>query len=138
MRTRRFATLACVALLVLGVGCRDRSTPQDKQDTLCVTLGKVDATVTKIASVAASGGDATQVPKLRTELETKWGDVEAAAKKVSAFRIDNVRTAYNEVLKSISGVNNQSALAAGQPAIDKASSDFAAARLDLYNTAGCS
>jgi hypothetical protein len=138
MRTMRVTTLACVALLALGVGCRDRSTAQDKEDTLCVELGKVDATITKIASIAASGGNASQLPQLRAELDTKWRGVEAAAKDVSAVKIDGVRTAYQNFLKTLNGVNNQATLAAGQPAIDRAAGDFAVARLDLYDAAGCS
>jgi hypothetical protein len=136
MRTRRVATMACIALLMMA-GCRDRSTTQDKEDTLCVKLALLDASVTKLASLAASGGSAGQVPQIRAELESRYRDLQAAAKKASAVRLDPVTAAYNNVLKSISGVNSQPALAAAQPAIDKAASDFAAARLDLFTTAGC-
>lgn len=137
MRTTRLAmVLACGALLVLG-GCRDRSTPQDKQDTLCVELAKLDASVTKLASVAASAGNPSQVQQLRAAMEAQYLKVKEAAKDVTAFRLDSIDTAYQNVLKSSNGVNSPASLAAAQPTIDAAASAFAAARLDLHSTAGC-
>ncbi len=137
MRTRQWATLACVALLMLGVGCRDRSSVQDKEDKLCVEMGKLDATVTKLAGLAASGGNPSQLTQIRADLDKGYKNVQEAAKKVSAFKIDRLTTAYNNVLKTIQGVNSKETLAANQPAIDHAASDFAAARLEIYDTAGC-
>ena len=137
MRTRQWATLACVALLTLGVGCRDRSSVQDKEDKLCVEAAKLDASVTKLAGLAASNGDPAQIPKIRAEMEARHRDVLEAAKDVTALRIDKLNAAYDNVLKSINGVNSKESLAAAQPTIDHAASDFAAARLDMYDTAGC-
>ena len=138
MRTRQWATLACVALLMLGVGCRDRSSVQDKEDKLCVEVGKLDATVTKLAGVAASAGNPNQLSQIRSDLQAGYNKVVAASKKVTAFKIDKLTAAYNVVLASFQGVNNPASLAAAQPKIDKAASDFAAVRLDLYDAAGCS
>ena len=138
MRARRLATFGCVAVLLLGVGCRDRSTPQDKEDTLCVQLGKLDQSITQLASVAASGGNPAQVATLRAQMASKYKDVQAAAKKATALQLGNVTKAYNEVVTASASANTPEALAAAQPKIDMAASDFAAARLDLYNNAGCS
>lgn len=132
-------TLACVALMVLGVGCRDRSTSQDKEDTLCVRLGELDQSITKLASLAASNGNPAQVASIRSEMDSRYKAAQDAAKKTPALNSNmaKVSTAYDNVLKSLNGVTNQATLAAAQPNIDHAASDFAAARLELYDTAGC-
>ncbi len=140
MRTMRFAPLAaigCVALLAL-VGCRDRSSVQDDQDKLCVEVAEVDRSVTELAAVEPNAGGAARIREIRTRLEAQWREVEEASKEVGSFRIDAVRQAYNNVLASINGVNDEGTLRQAEPRIDAAAGEFSTARLDMHNTAGCS
>lgn len=137
--TRRFAPLAamgCVAVLML-VGCRDRSSVQDDQDKLCGEVAEVDGTVTQLAAVEPNAGGAARIRELRTQLEAQWQDVEEASRDVGSFRIDAVRQAYNNVLASINGVNDEATLRAAEPRIDAAAGEFSTSRVDLHTTAGC-
>ncbi len=139
MRTWRLTTLACVALMLLGVGCRDRSTAQDKEDKLCVELGELDQSITKLASLAASGGDPAMVATLRAEIEARYAEAQKAAEDTPALTssMAKVNAAYDMVIQSISGVNSEATLREAQPRIDSAAGEYATARLELYDTAGC-
>ncbi len=137
--TRRFAPLAamgCVAMLML-VGCRDRSTSQDDQDKLCVEVAEVDGTVTQLAAVEPNAGGVARIRDLRARMEAQWRDVEEASREVGSFRIDAVRQAYNNVLASVNGVNDEATLRDAEPRIDTAAGEFSTARTDMHAMAGC-
>lgn len=137
--TRRFAPLAvmgCVALLAL-VGCRDRSTEQDKNDMLCTELSEVDGTVSRLAAAEPNAAGVAQVRLLRTQIEAQWRDVEEASRDAGGVNIQPVQQAYNNVLTSIRGVNDEASLREAEPRIDQAAGEFSTARLDLHTTARC-
>ena len=137
MTTRRLATIFCVALLAL-VGCRDRSTDQDKQDKLCAQLGELDGVVARLAAVDSGAPDAVaQLRSLRSQLEAEYRDVQEAARDADNTRMDAVTQAYNKVVRSVSGVNDQATLAQAEPAIDEAAGEFSTARLELHTQARC-
>ena len=137
MTLRRLAVLACVGMFML-VGCRDRSTPQDKSDTLCVKMGEIDGSVTQMVAYAAAPANFAKFRALRDGLAGQWAAVEKAAKDVTSFKIDEVTKTYNAYLKTVTAVNDGNAMTAKYAEIDKTAGDFATARLEAYNSLGCS
>ena len=135
---RRLAALACIGFFVL-VGCRDRSTPQNRQDELCVEMGELDGTITQMTAYAAAGGDAnaTKFRQLRDKLAGQFNEVEDAAKDVTSYQITGVRDTYNKFVQTVQGVNDAATMTAKYVEIDKTAGDFATARLEAYNTLGC-
>jgi hypothetical protein len=131
------ATLVCVALLML-VGCRDRSTDQDHRDTLCAELGELDEAVARLAALEPTAASVPRVRELRSEMEEEYRDVQAAAGDATGVRLEPVTQAYNNVLRSINGVNDQATLAEAERRIDDAAGEFSTARLELHNSARCS
>lgn len=136
MRTRRLAIVACVALLLLG-GCRDRSTAQDKRDKLCEEVAELDGTVTRLAALEPSAATGAEVRELRARLEAQHRDVEEAAEDADDVRVEPVNQAYNNVVRSVSGVNDQATLIQAQSQIDQAAGDFSNARVELHSSARC-
>ena len=128
--------MACVAMLML-VGCRDRSTDQDHEDRLCFELAELDGTVTRLAALDPSTATVARVRELRAELETRYRELQEAARDAPTVRIDPVTQAYNNVLRSIGGVNDPATLAQAEPEIDRAAGEFSTARLELHTSAGC-
>jgi len=135
---RRLAALACVGTFLL-VGCADRSTPQNKQDKLCVEMGEIDGTITQMTALAAAGGgaNAAKFRDLREKLADQWADVEKASRDVTSFQITRVRETYNAFLQTVNGVNDAATMTARYVEIDRASGNFAVARLDAYDALGC-
>ena len=138
MTMRRFAAVVCVGMFLL-VGCRDRSTPQNKADKLCVEMGKLDGTVTQMtaATVNPTPASLASFKSLRDQLAGQYAGVEAAAKDVTAYHIDKFTTTYNNFVKTVNGVNDVAALSAKHAEIDAAAGELATARLDLYDTGKC-
>lgn len=136
MRTRRIAALAFVAMFTL-VGCRDRSTPQDKADELCREMAELDATVTQLAALEPGPNSGARVRELRTQMETRYREVQEASEEVQSLRIDTVTQAYMNVLRSVNGVNDQATHAQAEAQIDTTAGEFSTARLDFHTTARC-
>ncbi|MGH9224911.1 MAG: hypothetical protein ACRD2W_14310 [Acidimicrobiales bacterium] len=135
---RRLAALACIGMLLL-VGCRDRSTPQNKSDKLCVEMGEIDGTITQMTAHAATGTPEAfaRFRALRDRLPGQWAEVEEASMDVTSYQIGDLRNSYNKFLQTVSGVNDAATMAAKYPEIDVASGEFATVRLEAYNNLGC-
>ena len=133
---RRVAALACIGMFLL-VGCRDRSTPQNKSDKLCVEMGEIDGSVTQMTAYAATGQNFDKFRALRDKLPAQWQDVEDASKDVTAYQINDVRTAYNKYLSTVNGVNDAATMSAKYVEIDAAAGEFATARLAAYQSLSC-
>ncbi len=136
MKTWRLATVACGALLVL-TGCRDRSTAQSDQDKLCSEVAQLDGSVAQLAALEPSAASVARVKELRLQIEKQYKDVQDAAKDASGINIQPLTQAYNNVLRSINGVNDQDSLARAEPQIDQAAGEFSTARTDLHSAAHC-
>ena len=136
MGSKRLATVVCLALLTL-VGCRDRSTVQDKQDKLCSAVADLDGSATQIAAVQPDAGGVARIKVLRLDMQAQYKRLQDAAKDAQAIRIDPITQAYNKVLSSINGINDPTALAQAQPRINQAVGEFSDARTQLNQSAGC-
>jgi hypothetical protein len=127
--------MACLALVVLA-GCADRSTLQDKADNLCNKLAVMDGSVTQLAALTDQATVA-QVKALKAKIDAEYKDVQAAAAKYAAYRIDLITKAYNDLSAAVAPVNNQAAVAAALPNIGNAAGEFSDARVDINTTARC-
>ncbi len=122
-------------MLALGA-CRDRSTPQDAQDKLCTRVAELDGLVSKLAALEPTTANLIQVRVLRIDIESKYKDVQEAAKD-AGVGYDALTRAYNDVLRSTNGVNDQTAFEQAAPQMDQAAGEFSEARLQLTMSAGC-
>jgi outer membrane murein-binding lipoprotein Lpp len=136
VKTRRIVALAVVAPLLL-VGCRNRLTSQDYQDRLCNAVASLDGSVAELASLQPTTANVARVKALRVKMEAQYKQVQASAKKAGGVGIDAVTRAYNDVLSSINGVNDESSFAQAEPRIDQVAGEFSDARLQLHDQAGC-
>ncbi len=127
--------MVCAGLLLL-VGCRDRSTEQDHRDKLCAELGELDGAVAEAAALDASQASVVRLRELRSEMEAKNRDVQAAGREVDGINLGPINTAYNSVIRA-TNVNDQAGLAAAEVQIDNAAGEFATARLELHTAARC-
>lgn len=136
---RKFTVVGCLALAALVglVGCADRSTPQDKQDTLCADLGAMDGSVTQLAALTPTA-TVQQVKTLKAKIDVQYKVVLSAAKNVSAFSIGPVTDAYNQLTKVVNTVTTQDALVAALPQIGDAAGALSDARLQVNTSGGCS
>lgn len=132
---RRWGSLAFLALVVL-VGCANRTTQQDKADTLCNSVAAMDGSVTKLAALTSTATVA-QVKSLKTQLDSQYRAVQQSAKSVDGVKIDAVTKAYNEMVAAVAPINTQAALVAAMPNIGTAAGDFSAARLQVNTDGGC-
>ncbi len=136
MRTRRLAVLLCIGVFML-VGCRDRSTDQGRKDKVCEELAELDGSVARLAALEPSAANVPRVRELRSQMEAQYKDVEEAADDAEDIRLEPVTQAYNAVLRSIQGVNDQGTFAQAEPTIDQAAGEFSTARLELHTSARC-
>jgi uncharacterized lipoprotein NlpE involved in copper resistance len=134
--TRRFAALVCIALFML-VGCRDRSTEQGSKDKVCEEVAELDASVAQLAALAPTAANVPRVRELRSRMEAQYEDVQEAGEDASDITLEPVTQAYNAVLRSIQGVNDEATLAQAESGIDDAAGQFSNARLELHTNARC-
>jgi hypothetical protein len=134
--TRRLAVLMSIAMLLL-VGCRDRDTEQGQKDKVCEEVAELDASVAQLAALEPTAANVPRVRELRSLMESQYGDVQEAAEDASGITIEPVTQAYNTVLRSIQGVNDQATLAQAESGIDDAAGQFSNARLELHTNARC-
>jgi hypothetical protein len=100
-------------------------------------VAQLDGQIAQAAGLEPSTASVARLKQLRVEMEKQYKDVQDAAKDASDVNIQPLSQAYNNVLRSINGVNDQDALARAESQIDQAAGEFSTARLDLHNTAGC-
>jgi hypothetical protein len=134
--TRRLAVLMSIAMLLL-VGCRDRDTEQGQKDKVCEEVAELDASVAQLAALEPTAANVPRVRELLSLMESQYGDVQEAAEDASGITIEPVTQAYNTVLRSIQGVNDQATLAQAESGIDDAAGQFSNARLELHTNARC-
>ena len=134
--TRRFAVLVCIALFSL-VACGERSTEQGDRDKVCEELAEVDGSVAQIAALEPSAANVPRLRELRTRMEAQYKDVQDAAEDATDIRLEPVTQAYNAVLRTIQGVNDQASLAQAERPIDDTAGQFSTARLEFNNNARC-
>lgn len=119
------------------VGCRDRSTEQDAQDDLCAELAELDGSVVQVAALEPTAANVARLRQLRTQMEAQFREVQESSEDVGALRVDAITQAYNNVLRTINGVNDEATFRQAEPQIDAAAGEFSTARLDLHTQAGC-
>lgn len=135
MKTVR--TLACVALLVGLTACADRSTAQDDQDKLCEELAQMDGTVTRLAALDPNTVTVQQVRDLKAQIDREYRDVQEAAEEASPPRMDLVRSAYDNLSRSVATVNSRETFTAALPAINTAAGELSDARVEVHSSGGC-
>ncbi|MDQ3979209.1 MAG: hypothetical protein M3314_06620 [Actinomycetota bacterium] len=134
--TRRLAVLMSIAVLLL-VGCGDGDTEQGQKDKVCEEVAELDASVAQLAALEPTAANVPRVRELRSLMESQYGDVQDAAEDASGITIEPVTQAYNTVLRSIQGVNDQATLAQAESGIDDAAGQLSNARLELHTNARC-
>ncbi len=136
MATRRLVPVAAVALLML-VGCSHATNVQASNDKLCSRVADMDGTVTQMAALDPTTPNVAQLRALRLKLAAQYKDVQDAAKDANSIHIDTITQAYQKVVGTENGVNDQGSFQAAQAPLGDAAGQFSDARTTLNSAAGC-